>query len=103
MKGIDKRTGKDGAISYRARVCVKGHPPITKTFNSYTLAKKWKKNTEVEIDTGRYYENPEEQEQVKAHLLKQYLSNGNPLPAHQVFIQDAGSRQEGFHNSFLMS
>jgi hypothetical protein len=50
----------------------------------------------------RYYENPEETERVKGHLLKHYLSNGNSLPTHQVFIQDAGSCQEGFHTSFLV-
>ncbi len=26
MKGIDKRTHKDGIVSYRARVRIKGHP-----------------------------------------------------------------------------
>ena len=51
----------------------------------------------------RYYENSEETERVKVHLLKKYLSNCNSQPTHQVFIQDAGSCQEGFCNSFLMS
>ncbi len=53
MKGIDERKNSDGSISYRARVRVKGHAPIIKTFSSLTLAKKWKKTTEVEIEKSK--------------------------------------------------
>jgi len=28
VKGIDKRTHKDGTVSYRARVRIKGHPVL---------------------------------------------------------------------------
>ena len=73
VKGIDKRVGKDGAISYRARVRVKGHPPVTKTFNSYTLAKKWKKNTEVEIDSGRYFDKLESQKHTLGEAIDRYI------------------------------
>lgn len=73
VKGIDKRVGKDGTISYRARVRVKGHPPITKTFNSYTLAKKWKKNTEVEIDAGRYFDKLESQKHTLGEAIDRYI------------------------------
>jgi len=73
VKGIDKRVGKDGAISYRARVRVKGHPPVTKTFNSYTLAKKWKKNTEVEIDSGRYFDKLESQKHTLGEAVDRYI------------------------------
>ena len=56
MKGIDERKNSDGSISYRARVRVKGHEPITKTFSSLTLVKKWRKTTEVEFEKDRYFE-----------------------------------------------
>lgn len=46
MKGIDKRTHKDGTVSYRARVRIKGHPVIIQSFSSKTLAMKWKRDTE---------------------------------------------------------
>lgn len=42
MKGIDKRTHKDGTVSYRARVRIKGHPVLIQSFSSKTLAMKWK-------------------------------------------------------------
>jgi|GEM_PF-4087103 len=46
VKGLDERINGDGSVSYRAHVRVKGHTPMTKTFSSLTLAKKWKKTTE---------------------------------------------------------
>ena len=59
MKGIDKRTHKDGAVSYRARVRIKGHPVIIKSFSSKTLAMKWKRDTESAIERGAFsYEKP---------------------------------------------
>ncbi len=61
VKGIDERIKGDGSVSYRARVRVKGHAPITKTFSSLTLATKWKKTTEVEIEKGRYFDKHEAQ------------------------------------------
>jgi hypothetical protein len=38
VKGIDKRTHKDGTVSYRARVRIKGHPVLIQSFASKTLA-----------------------------------------------------------------
>lgn len=59
MKGIDKRTHKDGTISYRARVRIKGHPVIIQSFSSKTLAMKWKRDTESAIERGAFsYERP---------------------------------------------
>lgn len=36
MKGIDKRTHKDGTVSYRARIRIKGHPVLSQSFSSKT-------------------------------------------------------------------
>lgn len=59
MKGIDKRTYKDGTVSYRARVRIKRHPVIIQSFSSKTLAVKWKCDTESAIEQGIFtYEKP---------------------------------------------
>lgn len=59
MKGIDKRTHKDGTVSYRARVRIKGHPVLIQSFASKTLAMKWKRDTESAIERGSFaYEKP---------------------------------------------
>ena len=54
MKGIDKRTHKDGTVSYRARVRIKGHPVLIQSFASKTLAMKWKRDTESAVEQGKY-------------------------------------------------
>jgi integrase len=78
VKGIDERINSDGSVSYRARVRVKGHAPITKTFSSLTLAKKWKKTTEVEIEKGRYFDKHEAQKHTMGEAIDRYIQTVLP-------------------------
>lgn len=73
MQGIEKRTNKDGSFTYRARVRIKGHPSISESFNSLTLAKKWKRNTESAIEQGRYQFSPVEKKSTVAELVDRYI------------------------------
>lgn len=87
MNGIDKRPNKDGTDSYRVRVRIKGHPPVTKTFTSLTLAKKWKRNTEVEIEEGRYFDKVEAQKHTLSEAIDRYIKSilpGKPKDAKNV-------------------
>jgi len=87
VKGIDERKNSDGSVSYRARVRVKGHAPITKTFSSLTLAKKWKKTTEVEIEKGRYFDKHEAQKHTMGETIDRYIETllpKKPKNAHNV-------------------
>ena len=43
MGGILVRTDKDGQRRYTARVRIKGHPDVNKTFPNRSLAMAWKK------------------------------------------------------------
>jgi hypothetical protein len=43
VKGIDERKNSDGSVSYRTRVRVKRHAPITNTFSSLTISQKVEK------------------------------------------------------------
>ncbi len=54
-QGIDRRVTKSGEVSYRVRIRLKGHLPVSKTFKNLTHAKKWKRITESSIEKGEYF------------------------------------------------
>ena len=41
MATIQKRKKKDGTITYKVVIRVKGYPTLTATFDKITLAKQW--------------------------------------------------------------
>lgn len=73
MKGIDKRLNKDGTARYRVRIRMKGHPIVTETFSNMTVAKKWKRKTEVEIEEGRYFDKVEAQKHTFGEMIDRYI------------------------------
>lgn len=78
MKGIDKRTHKDGTVSYRARVRIKGHPVLIQSFASKTLAMKWKRDTESAIERGAFtYEKPGNKHTL-SELIDRYIEKVLP-------------------------
>ena len=78
MKGIDKRTHKDGTVSYRARVRIKGHPVLIQSFTSKTLAMKWKRDTESAIERGIFtYEKPGSKHTL-SELIDRYIERVLP-------------------------
>lgn len=78
MQGIEKRTNKDGSFTYRARVRIKGFPSISESFNSLTLARKWKRNTESAIEQGRFQFSPIEKKHTLSELVDQYIKTVLP-------------------------
>jgi integrase len=78
VKGIDKRTHKDGTVSYRARVRIKGHPVLIQSFASKTLAMKWKRDTESAIERGAFaYEKPGSKHTL-SELIDRYIEKVLP-------------------------
>lgn len=78
MKGIDKRTHKDGTVSYRARVRIKGHPVLIQSFTSKTLAMKWKRDTESAVERGTFaYEKPRGRHTL-SELIDRYIERVLP-------------------------
>lgn len=73
VKGIDKRISKNGTIRYRVRIRMKGHPTVTKTLSNMTHAKKWKRDTEVEIERGRYFDKVEAQKHTFGEMIDRYI------------------------------
>ena len=78
MKGIDKRTHKDGTVSYRARVRIKGHPVLIQSFASKTLAMKWKRDTESEVEQGKYEYVKPGSKNTLAELIDRYIERVLP-------------------------
>ncbi len=69
MAYIETREKKDGSISYKAQVRLKGYPIQTATFRRLTDAKKWAKQTEAAILEGRHFKTA----QSKKHTLKELI------------------------------
>jgi hypothetical protein len=55
MASIEKRVSNDGAISYRTKVRLRGHEPVSATFQRLTDAKTWAAQTETELKANRYF------------------------------------------------
>jgi len=78
MKGIDKRIHKNGTVSYRARVRIKGHPVLIQSFASKTLAMKWKRDTESSIERGAFaYDKPGSRHTL-SELIDRYIEKVLP-------------------------
>lgn len=73
MQGIEKRINKDGSFTYRSRVRIKGHPSVSESFSSLTLAKKWKRDTESAIEQGRFQFSSQEKKHTLAELADRYI------------------------------
>jgi integrase len=52
QQGIQKRTNKDGSVTYRAQVRMRGAPPLSRSFKRLTDAKAWVESTKTAIRGG---------------------------------------------------
>ena len=83
MASIRKRTNKDGSISYRVDVRLKGFPPQRATFTRLTDAKNWGKNTESAIKENRYFKTAESQKHTLGDLVDRYIRDVLPIKPDQ--------------------
>ena len=72
MAYIEKRKNKNGTVSYRALVRMKGHPPQSGTFGHKRDAEKWAKEVETDIRRGRYFQQVEARKHTLAELITRY-------------------------------
>jgi integrase len=72
MATIQKRIGKDGAVSYRVQVRLKGHPTETASFERKTDASKWAQNIESAIREGRHFKTAISKKHTMAHAIDKY-------------------------------
>lgn len=78
MASIRKRTNKDGSISYRVDVRLKGFPPQRATFKRLTDAKKWAGQTEAAIQENRYFKTAEARKHTFGDLADRYIKETLP-------------------------
>ena len=55
MAAIEKRKNADGSFSYRAKVRLKGHEPVSASFDRKTDASEWAKKVEADQKDRRYF------------------------------------------------
>ena len=78
MANIEKRTTKDGSISYRAKVRLKGYPAQSATFARKTDASKWVQQTESAIRDGRHFKTSEAKRHTLSEMIDRYLREVMP-------------------------
>jgi len=74
MATIQKRKLKNGDISYRVQVRLKGYPVERATFHRITDAKNWAQATEAAMRERRYFKTSEAQKHTVADMIDRYLA-----------------------------
>lgn len=72
MATIQKRITKDGDVSYRVQVRLRGYPASTATFERLTDARKWGQQTETAIQENRYFKTSQSKKYTLADALDRY-------------------------------
>jgi integrase len=78
MASIRKRANRDGSISFRVDVRLKGFPPQRATFKRLTDAKKWAGQTEAAIQENRYFKTAEARKHTFGELANRYIKETLP-------------------------
>ncbi len=76
MANIQERKTKDGKVSYRAQVRLKGYPAQTATFLRITDARKWVQQVESAIRDGRHFKTAEAKKHTLGDLVDRYINEG---------------------------
>lgn len=75
MANIEKRTSKDGKISYRVKIRLKGFPTQQATFARLTDARKWEQQTEAAIREGRHFKTTEAKRRTLGEMVDRYIKD----------------------------
>ncbi len=73
MANIEKRIGKDGDLSYRVKVRLKGVPSQHATFERLTDARRWAQQTEAAIREGRHFKTTEAKRRTLGEMIDRYI------------------------------
>ena len=83
MANIRSRARKDGSISYRADIRLKGFPTQRATFHRLTDAKRWVQQTEAAIREGRYFKTTEARKHTLEEAIERYKESVLPSKRDQ--------------------
>ena len=73
MATIETRKRKGNQTIYRAKVRLKGHPPIEASFRRLTDAKRWVQQTEAAIREGRHFQTSAAKKHTLAEAITRYV------------------------------
>lgn len=79
MASIEKRTGKNGKVTYRVKVRLNGQPPVSATFDKKSDAKKWAQDVESDIRHNRHFKYAESKKHLLSELIDRYIEAILPL------------------------
>lgn len=99
MATITERAAKDGSVSYRVEVRLKGHPIQRATFERKTDAKRWAASIESAIKEGRHFKTTEAKKHTLADLIDRYIQE--ILPGKSKAMREDQARQLGFWKAEL--
>lgn len=73
MASIRQRDGR-----WQARVIRKGHPDVTKTFQTKQEAERWSRSVEADMDRGRYVSTTHAERTTLGQIIERYLIDVTP-------------------------
>lgn len=89
MASIRERTDSAGQKTYQAQIRIKGFPPQTRTFATKTDAKKWARQTEVDIQSGMHIRQSQASSRTFSDLLDEYERVVLPKKKQEVSVNNA--------------
>ncbi len=90
MAAIQQRIGKNGRITYRVRLRVRGYPIRTATFLRKTDARRWADETELEMRRGQFLESTADRRRTIAEMIDRYVAEVLPGKRQGVRHSQAG-------------
>lgn len=88
MATIDERKDKEGRLSYRVQVRIKGAAIQRATFTRKTDAKLWAQQVESDIRQGKYFKTTESKKHTVGELIDRYMRD--VLPTKKKCIKAQG-------------
>lgn len=87
MADIQKRTKRNGKISYTARIRVRGYKTMTASFERLTDARSWANEHEAQMKRGKRIKDVEARKHTLAELIERYIEHELPKRKsdHQKF------------------
>jgi integrase len=70
---IQERIGRNGKITYKAQVRLKGYPPQYETFDRKTDAKMWMEKVKTEMREGRIFKTTEAKKHTLGEMIDRYI------------------------------
>lgn len=79
MATFEKRTSKDGQVSYRVKIRLKGFPVQSASFERLTDARKWAASTESAIREGRHFKTNVSKKYTLSDAIARFKSDVLPV------------------------